>query len=421
MTQHKLFFSIITIVGILILCECALQAVSAFSPKVASLLARSSKIPLEVEDEILAYRPNPQCPDHDRKGFRNKSVPSRVCAVAMGDSQTYGMGVKAGQAWPQQLEKLAKITTYNMAFGAYGPTHSLLLWGEAVALKPMLIIEAFYAGNDLFDSYHLVYNRNHLLHLKSTKENVLRALADAELREELTTTISRLFCMGKNKNQAPEPIHASLKEFIAEHLKLYGILRIVRYWLIPLTLEFINPENYKNALWKSIKLDALKNPNYIQILEKGAMKTVLTPDYRLCALNLDDPRIAEGHRIALEAIRLMNERAQQKNIKFLVLLIPTKILVFKELVLESSAEMPCSSKTAIEYEELFWKKTRDFLENHGITFVDALPILRKCIASGSQPYPMSGDGHPNAIGHRAIAESVLSSIRTHNLLGTLGS
>lgn len=63
------------------------------------------------------------------------------------------------QNWPQQLEKLGKIETHNMAWRGYSPAHNLFLWEEAIALKPRLIIETFYAGNDLYDSYHLLRNQ----------------------------------------------------------------------------------------------------------------------------------------------------------------------------------------------------------------------------------------------------------------------
>jgi lysophospholipase L1-like esterase len=97
-------------------------------------------------------------------------------------------------------------------------------------------------------------------------------------------------------------------------------------------------------------------------------------------------------------------------------LIPTKELVFKEAVYENMADPPKTYQTLITNEELMWQKTKDFFTDQGILFIDALPALRQCLRSATQPYPMSSDGHPNAIGHQAIAEHLRSEIKEHGLL-----
>ena len=61
-------------------------------------------------------------------------------------------------------------------------------------------------------------------------------------------------------------------------------------------------------------------------------------------------------------------------------------------------------------------KKKDFLTKQEIYFIDSLPVLRKCIQDGKQPYKISWDSHPNAIGHHAIAEVVLSEIKKYDFL-----
>ena len=68
-------------------------------------------------------------------------------------------------------------------------------------------------------------------------------------------------------------------------------------------------------------------------------------------------------------------------------------------------------KTMIDNEELFWCRTKAYLDIQGIDYIDSLPVLRDCLSSGAQPYRISKDGHPNPVGHHAIAELVLSKIR----------
>lgn len=46
------------------------------------------------------------------------------------------------------------------------------------------------------------------------------------------------------------------------------------------------------------------------------------------------------------------------------------------------------------------------LRERDIEFLDAATPLRGALAAAAQPHPVSQDGHPNAIGYRAIAEAV---------------
>jgi hypothetical protein len=50
-----------------------------------------------------------------------------------------------------------------------------------------------------------------------------------------------------------------------------------------------------------------------------------------------------------------------------------------------------------------------------MAFADALPALQASLSRGEQPYWESPDGHPNAIGHRAIAEFVFGQIDRRGL------
>ena len=348
----------ISIIIFLIGVELTLRILSIHSFR-GSLFSARNIIELTVKDKRLGLRPNPKFPGHDQKGFRNKFVPEQASIVAMGDSQTYGATVEINEAWPQQLEYLSKIKTYNMAFGGYGPTHSLILLPEAINLKPKLIIEAFYAGNDLYDSYSHIYDMKQLPELKCKNKVVIKNIIALEKKEPLLREIQRLFRMERK---------------------------------------------------------AGKDEQLYEVLDRGGFKTVFTPAYRLCALNLRDIRIREGLRISLEAIKLIQEKAKTLNIEFIVLLIPTKELVFKDIVYNNSDNTSLAYKTLIENEEIFWRQARDFLKKEGIYFIDALFALRECLSNNLQPYPASLNGHPSAIGHRAIAKAVLSELEKFGLL-----
>ena len=378
-TWKTIIFTFITFSLVLIFLELSLIFASFLSSRINQLLLPPSHT---VPDDRLGHRPNPELPDHDNKGFRNVSVPKEAKIVALGDSQTYGTGVKSQYAWPRQLELLVDNTVYSMAYGGYGPAHSLILFEEATNLKPDVYIEAFYAGNDLFDSFNLVYNREQLTELKTINKNIERTVRSAEEVEPISLHVSRMFRMGKDKKEESKR-RQSMREFLSRHSKLYGLLRCVRR-------ELFNSISYtetKNA-WKRAKKFAKANSNYCEIFENGNFKTIFTSEYRLSAIDLQDSRIAEGLRISLEAIKRMSELAVQQDKRFLVILIPTKELVFKNL-----SQNPSSTYHAlIKNEELFWKITKEFLKKHDIEFVDALPSFEASYIGEFSliRYPMTG-------------------------------
>ncbi len=109
----------------------------------------------------------------------------------------------------------------------------------------------------------------------------------------------------------------------------------------------------------------------------------------------------------------MHERAAVGGVRFLVVLIPTKETVFRDLW-----QNPASSyRSLTENEERMWRTTKTFLERHGIEYLDALSALRERLAAGIQPYQVSIDGHPNEQGHGAIARLVAAHLASPGARG----
>ena len=288
--------------------------------------------------------------------------------------------------------------------------HSLLLWSEAADLHPRIVIEAFYAGNDLFDSFDVVYSRKQLPELKSTEDGIQQQVQDAEKVEPLSKQIGRMFYMG-NAGTFAIPLTATtatpvslsgLRRVVTERSSIYGLLRRARYEIerdrVP-----AKPET-----WEVAKALARENSAYCEILATGEFKTILTPAYRLAAVDLTNVRIAEGLRISLKAIKTMQDLAAAQGIKLLVVLIPTKEYVFQDVFQDTSISLSRSYAALIENEELLWRQAKDYFDRYGIAYVDALPAFREELANHVQPYPITRDGHPNQYGHRAIAQAVAS-------------
>jgi hypothetical protein len=300
-----------------------------------------------------------------------------------------------------------------MAMGGYGPIHSLILWNEALSLRPRMVIECFYAGNDLFDAFNMVYNRGQVPELKTASASVEQAVLHAESQYPLSKHIGKQFYMGESRPFDADPVSApehGLRAFLAAHSRIYGLSRRARYEL----QEHEGPQAGPTATWESTEVLARANPLYLEVLVEGPVKTILTPAYRLAALDLDDVRIAEGLRLFIDAMESMAARAAADQIKFVVVLVPTKESVFSGL----QAKHSTTYSALLRKEERVWDLVKADLDQHQIVYVDALPALRNTLSSGVQPYPATRDGHPNRDGRLAIAHAVLPLV---NQLGDVRS
>ena len=389
------------------LAELALQLYAVLAPPRFDLLARAGA-PISVKDPRLGSRPNPAFWDHDANGYRNASVPREAFVVAMGDSQTYGHGVWRGQNWPHQLEERVGRAVYGIANGGWGPTQNLLELDRALALRPRLVIQAFYTGNDLFDCFETVYGDRQLPELATTDATLVRELRAAEESEPLRGRYDRLYALvyGTAPGAQPEEPRGDL----GRYSKLYRLASLARR---------VFDRKLHPPSWEEEKRKALAEPGrrHCQVFESGGIRTILTPALRASAMDLQDPRLAEGFRIALEALRRMDERVRGSGSEFLVLLIPTKELVFGDLALRTLPEAP-DYRRLIETEETVRSQAMDFLRSHGVPFVDALPALRESLVRGVQPYKESPDGHPNPAGHRVIADVVAKEMARRGLAAT---
>jgi len=391
----KLSLAILTVILSLIVADFLLGVAAFVSPRVNEVL---SVVPRHVPDKRLKHRPNPAYPDHDENGFRNPKVPETAQVVALGDSQTYGNGAKAEQAWPKVLEKLSGRTVYNMAFGGYGPVQSLMLWDQAVALKPEIIIEGLYSGNDLYDSYQMIHLSGNMPELMPDEESVMETISQAEKSAPVGQRLSKAG-RSEKKISAFKKFRKSIKPWFTEHSNLYGL-----YWRAKYELSHIGEKDDEDR-WQSAKASADKHPEKTQAFSSKLSRTVFKSAYRLTALNLDDPTIREGQRIILEVIRRMDQLASRDGIRFIVLLIPTKELVFSE---QAKGITASSYQALVENERQFWKEVKLYLDEHSIEYMDSLQSLQAQLETNSQPYRVTGDGHPREHGYRAIAHAIHS-------------
>jgi hypothetical protein len=350
-------------------------------------------LPPTVVDDILGYRPNPLIIGHDRSGFRNARVPDRADIVALGDSHTYGWGVAAGDAWPRRLQELGDDTVYSMAYGGYGPVHASLMIDEALDKSPRVVIIAVYSGNDAFDAFRAVYEEGRRPEYATTGAAALTP----EAKESFQARVALAEGMGRPVALSSPP----------DHTKLIDYTRTRRlYWRARHFLRTPDAVAKAETTWQQAKAVADAHPDRVDVLDDGRFRTVFTPAYRLTALDMTEPCVEEGWRIAMTAIADVAGRCREAGAVPVVLFVPTKEFVFVDHVMDASH----AYRSLIENESTFLQRTSDYLQQRHIGFVDATPALRAVLANGVQPYPVSSDGHPNAVGHRAIAGSVLDHI-----------
>jgi hypothetical protein len=395
-------FSLITVLLTIVVAEGILNLLSARIPSVNAVLTRT-RIQTAIIDSILGWRGNPDHPEHDRLGFRNRDVPRDMAIIALGDSQTYGLGIKREEAWPQQLERLIGQRTYGLAFPGWGPIQSLTLLERELPVQPRLVISALYAGNDLADAYLAVYPRGLHQELRSTDERVLRAIADRDRRPPWENEIVNPVI---NPNSSrPDPARAA-PNFSVENTRLYGLWRAVQR-------ANRRPEQDD---------EPPRGTDRRPLFDNGRLRTILNPYDRLTLLDLSDPRIAEGLRLTLASIAAQREHARAQGAGFTVLLIPTKELAFQSAVDGSSTAALTkfrTLRTLANRETIFWDTIRAELTSSGIPYIDALPMLRTQIESGIQLYPESWDGHPNPAGQRVLAELIRADLDRTGLLALM--
>src|SRR5262245_47084774 len=128
--RRRVVFGFVLALVVVLVLEASLDLLALASSRVHGVLA-SPWVSYSIPDPRIGNRPNPEFPGHDANGFRNARVPGKADVVAIGDSQTYGTGVTAEQAWPAQTAAMTQKIVYNMSFGGYSPAHALFFWDQA--------------------------------------------------------------------------------------------------------------------------------------------------------------------------------------------------------------------------------------------------------------------------------------------------
>jgi lysophospholipase L1-like esterase len=410
---QRILFVALTIALCLVAVELILRLAAAAIPAVDAMLGAGSSP--TVPDEVLGHRPAPQMSDSDTTGFRNPKRPRSAPVVAIGDSQTYGMGVPRQDSWPHVLGSEHGIPTYSMAYGGYGGTHYLVLAREALEeLDPKVVVVAIYPGNDLLDSWRMVYERGQLPELLPEDTDPY-ASAAAQLDEPPPQSE---WLRLREATAAPNGIAGGVRSALARHTRLYGLARAAkrtaaRWFAGSAGSGRADPDP---AVVSATVAKAV--PEMLLQVRAGAVTTVLTPAAREAVEDLSDARIREGLRLSIEAIRRLHAEASACGARVLLVMIPTKEHVFEPWVNPSSGAGAEAVQQLVDNETHIWQELAALCDELDFECVSALSGLREAVARGSNPFFSDWDGHPSQLGHRVIADTVAASATMRDLWGT---
>ena len=364
------------------------------------------KIDREVEivnDNILGKKAGARG-SWDKNGFRNHSVPNKADIVIMGDSQTQGVNAKMDEAWPQVLARLSGKTVYQMAFIERGVPQHYFLLDQALEFDPSLVMVGLYLGNDLLDAYNLVYNYDFWQKWRLPESDG----SDLQIRDEEVRTMINY---GVDKNSLSFYL-IKLRQWLRSKSYFYALLgdgtRKIR--------EALGLAETKEEKQRRIEQWISSHPEEGYIYPDDKVKTILSPSYRLKTVDLSDPQTTEGWRLTQLMLKEMNSKINSYNKKFIIVIIPTKELVYGTFMKNKDIIIPENLVEIISKEDNLKNAVLQFCSEQNIICIDTTPALAQALQEGIRIYPESLNGHPLARGYEIIAKAVYNFLQSSNLL-----
>ncbi len=332
------------------------------------------------QNEILGRTVPVGTSGYDEWGFRNRNVPSTVDIVAIGDSHTFGNTAKMDEAWPFVLGRLTGKTVYNLSLGGYGPNqYSHLFKTKALSLNPRLIICGLYMGDDFDNAFRITYGLDYWSFLRSMPLEK----ANADIWEV----------------PADPSWHKRTRIWLSSHSVMYQI--IFHASILGREKGRIQIENASRLSEAATSL----------IVKERNIAEAFVPRGPLRGLDQEKESVREGLRITLKLLNEMNEESLRRNSRFVVVVIPTKEMVFSNyLEDDSSLKLADVVRKLILNERIARDAVFKSFRESGIRYIDVLPALQGAIER--EIYTRnSGDMHPSKNGYKVIAEAVADSLK----------
>lgn len=292
--------------------------------------------------------------DRDFSYTKERDVYRILC---LGDSFTFGHGVRLDEAWPKRLEKMLnanlqhkRYEVINAGIDGYGTYQQFIyLRDEGKRFNPNLVIVGFFGANDVEEV---------------SKGFFWRYVEDGYLKQK---GLKRRF-----------PLPLKLRVFFREHSHLYNFLAS-------------RDLNLLTSLFKkqrSRQLPEIYRDDYSHEFQQAIDET-------------------KGY------LRKINELAIKNDARMLLVLIPWAIEINQE-------EWKNRGYEALYNDELFnenmlkiSKMFGEFSRDSNILTLDLLPVFRR---QSNEVFYFKNESHWNANGHRLAAEEIYNFLLARRVL-----
>jgi lysophospholipase L1-like esterase len=344
-------------------------------------------------DYKLGHIIKPFSAGHDKRGFRNKVDIDNADIVAIGDSLTYGFASISTYSWPSILSKISHKVVYNMGVGGYGAIqYYYLLNNYALQLKPKIIIIGFFIGNDLSDTYNMIYNYEYWDRFKDKKVLYNNKYYIGEKSEYLNMDS----IIQKNRLSTNITYGKYLRDYLAHTSILYRLITNSIIGDIFRKKEVL----FNNVMDKDI------------VVIRGEYQTAFNPGYLYDLIDLNNENIQEGLDKSLLLLNEMNLICQNNRISLIVLLLPTKEGVYSEII-KDSVHNDLLSKCIENYFKIS-NEMINYMKKNNIKYIDLLPAMKENI--NKKLYYANNDTHPNKEGNIIIAKKIYEYLIKNNYI-----
>jgi lysophospholipase L1-like esterase len=350
----------------LILGECLLRVFASRLPREIRNIVTARPENLGVFDSYIGHRHRPNATIYisgrdflaahhtDELGFRNSlGWPEHAEMVVVGDSVTFGYGVKGDEAWPEIMQRaLPETRMINLGLIGAGAEQYLRLYKTyGRKLQPKLLLVGFFARNDFWDTG--------LFHrwLETDRSCNYMVWRDYGRPRDCGNSLSWQAVLWANRSYL--------------HNLVFGLTRSIRRQIR------MHTELFHLADGRTLQLDI---EDFMDKTRGGH------PERR-------------EFQLALRSLQNLHARASEAGTRVLIVLQPSKEEVY----------LPLLGKPFFDPS----RALRAVLEESGIEYLNLTPAFRNRAAKGQQLF-FEIDGHPNAAGHGLIAAEVIDYLRNNS-------
>ncbi len=324
------------------------------------------------DDPRLGYVMARSYPGVDERGFRNPPGAFDVAdLVFVGDSHTFGYNVGGEQSFPSVVARETGRHVYNFGIGSYCIYQYAVLLEEAAKMQHVHdVVLALYLANDL--------------------SSPCRATRTDYWRNRAAGTGIRLPDCG---NDPTIPAREKLSRMLEQTAAVQAVQ-------LALESEMFVSGDTHFLFDHSIRVDRARAAGHSR------------------AASLADPQVQLNFENARRFLVESQQRFDTASIGFVVLFIPSKELVVNEWLRQRGIQPDAEFDAVVASERTLTEAFGAFLDEAGIVYLDALPILVRGLADAAaagEPFYKPNDGHPLARGYAVYADASLAALdRLHH-------